>query len=92
MVRAAVEQYERISMRTPSSAKATLLRAAALKHTDLTEFVMAAALREAEAVIEQAETVAVSDRGFEQILELMDNPPPLNDRMKAALDAIARNK
>ena len=49
------------------------MRAAALVHADLTEFVTRAALREAEAVIKSAERIEVSERDFLRILELLDN-------------------
>jgi uncharacterized protein (DUF1778 family) len=38
------------------------VRAAALRHTDLTDFVTRTALREAEAVIAEAEQVRLSER------------------------------
>ena len=38
------------------------MRAAALRHTDLTEFVLQPALREAKAVIEEAERIVLSER------------------------------
>jgi uncharacterized protein (DUF1778 family) len=40
MPRAAVEDNNRMSLRVRTEEKAMLLRAAALKHTDLTDFVL----------------------------------------------------
>lgn len=49
--------------------------AAALRHADLTRFVTQSALREADAVIAEADVVKASDRDFARILDLLDNPP-----------------
>jgi uncharacterized protein (DUF1778 family) len=46
MPRVAVEDNERMSMRVRAEEKATLLRAAALENTDLTDFVLQHALPE----------------------------------------------
>ncbi len=92
MPRAAVEANERMNLRVPALQKAKLMRAAALAHTDLTEFVTRAALREAETVIEGAEKIEVSERDFVRILELMDNPPPPNDKLRAAIAALPRDR
>ena len=51
MPRVAVEDNERLNLRIAAAAKAKLVRAAALRNTDLTNFVTQSSLREAEAVI-----------------------------------------
>ena len=55
MPRIAVEDNNRMSLRIRAEEKALLLRAVALNHTDLTDFVIRHALRAAKAVIEQAD-------------------------------------
>lgn len=92
MPRAAVEANERMNLRVAAQQKATLMRAAALVHADLTEFVTRAALREAEAVIESAEKIEVSERDFLRILELLDNPPAPNEKLRAAIAALPRDR
>ncbi len=92
MPRVAVEANERMHLRVPAPDKAKLLRAAALMHADLTDFVTKAALREAEAVIKQAETIQVSERDFTRIMELLDNPPAPNDKLRAAIAALPRDR
>ena len=62
MPRAVVEDNERMSLRIAASAKSKLLRAAMLRNTDLTSFVTQSALRDAEAVIAEAEAIQVSER------------------------------
>ncbi|MCL2641652.1 MAG: DUF1778 domain-containing protein [Phycisphaerales bacterium] len=52
MPRTAVDDNKRINLRLRPEQKATLLRAAALTHMDLTDFALQPALREAKAVID----------------------------------------
>ena len=62
MPRAAVDDNKRMNLRVSPETKAKLVRAAALRDTDLTNFVTQTALREAEAVIEAADVVRLSAR------------------------------
>jgi uncharacterized protein (DUF1778 family) len=85
MPRAAVDDNKRMNLRVTPEAKAKLVRAAALRHTDLTDFVTQTALREADAVIAAAEVVPLSERDSLRVLALLDNPPAPNARLRAAL-------
>ena len=51
-----------MNLRINPEVKMRLMRAAALRHTDLTDFVTQTALREANAVITEAEEVKLSAR------------------------------
>ncbi len=86
------ENSERMSLRVAATAKAKLLRAAALRNTDLRDFVTQSALREAEAVIEGAETIKVSKRDHVCILELLENPPKPNAKLRAAIAGLPGNR
>jgi uncharacterized protein (DUF1778 family) len=55
MPRAAVEDNSRMSLRIHAEEKAMLMRAVALKHTDLTEFVLRHALSAAQAILQEAD-------------------------------------
>lgn len=88
MPRIAIEDNSRMSLRIRSEEKALLLRAVALKHTDLTEFVIQHALRAAKDVIEEAEHVQLSERDSLRVLELLENPPTPNARLLAAARAL----
>lgn len=90
MPRAAVDDNRRMSLRVRPEQKATLLRAAAIKNTDLTDFVLGNAMREAEAVIEQADHVKLSERDSLLVLDLLENPPPPNARLRAAAKAMPK--
>lgn len=91
MARAALDDTDRMNIRVKPEVKARLMRAAALRHTDLTSFVTQTALREAEAVIAEAEIVKASERDFARILQLLDNPPKPNARLRAAAAALPKD-
>ena len=90
MPRVAVEDNSRMSLRIRPGEKATLLRAVALKHTDLTDFVLRHALRAAKAVIAEAERVQLSQRDSLRVLDLLEHPPAPNARMLAAARSLPR--
>ena len=88
--RVAVEDNSRMSLRIRAAEKATLLRAVALKHTDLTDFVLHHALLAAKAVIEEAEHISLSERDSLRVLNLLENPPAPNAKLRAAARALPR--
>jgi uncharacterized protein (DUF1778 family) len=91
MPRVALDDSDRMNIRVKPEVKARLMRAAALRHTDLTSFVTQSALSAAEAVIAEADVVKASDRDFARILDLLDNPPKPNDRLRAAAASLPKN-
>ena len=88
MPRAAVEDNSRLSLRIPAEEKAVLLRAVALQHTDLTDFVLRHALRAAKDIIQNAEHLQLSERDSVRVLDLLENPPLPNARLGAAARAL----
>ena len=88
MPRAAVENNCRVALRISPAEKAKLMRASALEHTDLTDFILRNVLRAADAVIDQAERVVLSERDSLRILELLEHPPSPNARLLAAARAL----
>jgi uncharacterized protein (DUF1778 family) len=92
MPRAAIEDNNRLSIRIPAEEKSLLVRAAALKRTDLTDFVRQHSLEAARAVIREAEHVNLSARDSMRVLELLENPPAPNARLLAAAKALPREK
>ena len=85
MPRAAIDDSKRMNLRISPEAKARLVRAAALRNTDLTNFVTQTALREADAVIEADGLVRLSDRDHAQVMALLDAPPRPNARLRRAI-------
>jgi uncharacterized protein (DUF1778 family) len=90
MPRAAVDDSNRMNLRLRPEQKATLVRAAALRHTDLTDFVLQPALREAQAVIAESERIVLSERDSLLVLDLLENPPSPNARLKAAIASMPK--
>jgi uncharacterized protein (DUF1778 family) len=90
MPRAAVDDNKRMNLRVRPEQKAKLTRAAALRNTDLTDFVLQPALREAEAVIEEAERIVLSERDSLMVLDLLENPPAPNAKLRAAIAAMPK--
>ena len=88
MPRVAVEDNSRMSLRIRAEEKAILLRAVALKHTDLTGFVIRHALLAANEVIEQADHTKLSPRDSLRVLDLLENPPKPNAKLLAAAKAL----
>ena len=92
MPRLAVEDNKRMSLRIAADEKAVLLRAAALKHTDLTDFVIRHALHAAKAVIEEADHLRLSKRDSLRVLDLLEHPPAPNAKLLAAAKALPKRK
>ncbi|HZU26200.1 MAG TPA: DUF1778 domain-containing protein [Bryobacteraceae bacterium] len=90
MPRIVVEANNRMSLRVRPEDKATLMRAVALKHTDLTDFVLHHALRAARAIIEEAEHVSLSERDSLRVLRLLEHPSAPNPKLRAAARALSR--
>jgi len=90
MPRIAVDDNKRMNLRVRPEQKATLVRAAALRNTDLTDFVLQPALREAKRVIEEAERITLSERDSLMVLKLFEKPPAPNARLRKALASYRR--
>jgi uncharacterized protein (DUF1778 family) len=90
MPRAAVDDNNRMNLRLRPEQKAKLMRAAALRHTGLTDFVLEPALREAEAVIEESERIVLSQRDSLMVMNLLENPPAPNAKLRAVIAAMPK--
>ncbi len=90
MPRVAVNDNKRMQLRVRPEQKATLMRAAALRNTDLTDFIVQLAMREAKTVIEEAERIRLSERDSLLVLDLLENPPKPNARLRAAIGAMPK--
>jgi len=88
--RRAVADNSRMSLRIRAEEKALLLRAVALDHTDLTEFVLRHALLAAKTVVEEADHVQLSGRDSLRVLDLLENPPAPNAKLRAAARALPK--
>ncbi len=92
MPRIAVEDNSRMSLRIRPEEKSLLLRAVALEHTDLTDFVIQHAVNAARAVIEEADHLRLSERDSLRVLNLLENPPVPNAKLLAAARALPKRR
>jgi len=85
MMGTTIAKQDRIGARVPHEVYETLCRAAELTGATVNQFLVQAALKEAQAVIEREEVIRLSPRDWSWLLDLMEKPPKPNARLKAAL-------
>ena len=90
MPRAAVDDNNRVALRVRAADKAVIMRAVALEQTDMTTFILRIALREAQSVIEEHERVKLTQRDSHRVLELLENPPAPNAKLRKAGRALPK--
>ncbi len=90
MPRIPVENNDRMSLRIAAEEKSLLVRAAALEHTNLTEFVIRTAVANAREVIELSERQELTERDSLQVMDLLENPPEPNEKLMAAAFAMPK--
>ena len=76
---------ERIGARVPRDVYDTLNKAAELMGATVTQFLVQSALKEAQSVIEREQTIRLSVRDSERLLDLLVKPAKPNARLKAAM-------
>ena len=84
MTTAALKE-ERLSIRTAPEIKKLIATAATLSHESITDFVLRHARKAAERVIAESETIMLNNEERDRFMELLDNPPPPNEALKAAM-------
>lgn len=80
-----VAKQDRIGARVPREVYETLCRAADLTGATVNQFLVQAALKEAQTVIEREEVIRLSARDWNWMLSLADAPPKPNKQLQAAL-------
>ncbi|ACL32348.1 DUF1778 domain-containing protein [Glaesserella parasuis] len=75
---------DRMSIRISTEDKQTLIRAVALTHTNITEFVLQRILPSAREIIQQYDNRQFSPQDLSLIMELLDNPPKANTKLQQA--------
>ena len=66
---------ERLHIRTSPSQKALLARAAQRRHLNVSQFVLQVSLSEAERILKEETTIAVSAEEYEWLMEKLEEPP-----------------
>lgn len=88
MPRPAVDDNQRLALRIKPAEKAVIMRAVALAQTDMTSFILRTVLDEAQAVIDKHERLNLSKRDSLLVMELLENPPPANAKLRKAARAL----
>jgi uncharacterized protein (DUF1778 family) len=91
MPRPAINNNSRVALRIRPADKALIMRAVALAQTDMTDFILRTALREAQLVIEEHERVKISQRDSQRVLDLLENPPAPNAKLRKAARALPKS-
>jgi uncharacterized protein (DUF1778 family) len=76
----------RVVARIPSAVKETLQRAADLSGATLNQFLVQAALKEADRVLATERTIVLSERDAQKVFDLLENPPTPSQQLLAAVD------
>lgn len=85
-------KQDRIGARVSHDVYATLCRAASLTGATVNQFLVQAALKEAQTVIEREELIRLSERDWRWMLDLMESPPAPNDKLSNALNRYNKAK
>jgi uncharacterized protein (DUF1778 family) len=84
MPRPAVKDNSRVALRIRPADQAVIMRAVAVAQTDMTGFILRAALRDAQSVIEEHERIKLSRRDSLRVLDLLENPPAPSPKLRKA--------
>ncbi|AFZ34844.1 protein of unknown function DUF1778 [Stanieria cyanosphaera PCC 7437] len=74
----------RVTARIPQQIKETLEQAAILSGATLNQFIVAAAIKEAQQILEADRAIKLSQQDAEKVFSLLENPPTPNERLKTA--------
>ena len=78
-------KQDHIGARVPHEVYQTLCRAAKLSDATVNQFLVQSALKEALAVIEREETIHLSARDWNWLLDMLENPQPANAKLQATI-------
>ena len=81
---------ERINLRLSETAKRRIERAASVEGKTVSAFIVSSALENAEKTVRRHETIALAREDAMRFLDALSDPPPPNDRLRAALEEHAR--
>ena len=84
MANAETVKQERMHIRLDTLSKQKLERAAAYAHKSLSEFVLGQALHAADELIQEHETLLLSEADWGVFLDALENPPKPNAKLKRA--------
>lgn len=83
-------KHERLQIRLDARAKNVLQRAAGYRRKALSQFVLGAALEEAERVIQENEVATLSGADWQVFYDALANPPAPNTTLREAFTRYRR--
>jgi len=83
MSRIATVRSERIELRAKPEVKSVLARAAQLRHTTLSAYLLESGLERAQKDLSQIETLSLTEADRDQFFTLLSNPPEPNMALRA---------
>ena len=90
MVQTSTAHSERINLRLSETAKRRIEQAASVEGKTVSAFIVSSALATAEKTIDRHETLALARDDALRFFDALADPPPPNDRLRAALEEHAR--
>lgn len=81
---------QRVEARIAPDALAVVRRAAEIQGRSVSDFLVAAAIKDAQRTIEEAQIVRLAVEDQERFAEMLINPPPLSPAMGRAFEARER--
>lgn len=90
MVQARTAHSERINLRLSETAKRRIERAASSEGKTVSSFIVSSALEVADRTIDRHEALALARDDALLFFDALADPPPPNDRLRAALEEHAR--
>ncbi|NEP14610.1 MAG: DUF1778 domain-containing protein [Symploca sp. SIO2C1] len=75
----------RVTARLPTSVKDTLQKAADITGATLNQFIVQAAVKEAQKVINTEQVIHLSLQDADRIFSVIENPPAPNNHLKEAI-------
>jgi uncharacterized protein (DUF1778 family) len=91
-IMSSAQERERITARVSSAVAETLNEAADLTGTTINNFIVQAALKEAQRVIDREKTISVSRNDAAMLLSLLDSPPATNSTLTRAFERFMKVK
>lgn len=82
--KASAPRRDRLEARINPDVKAVLQRAAAIRGSSLTDFVLSSAQEAAHRTIREHDVITLSVRDSEHLAQLLLNPPEPSERLRAA--------
>lgn len=87
-----VPTKDRFEMRVLRSDKQLVSLAAEIEGVTLTRFVWEHAVKRARKIVAQAQRIQTTEKGYQQILDALENPPEPHPAMLQAMNRYLRTK